>query len=348
MTIYWNCHSLSLSILSLFRLRTLLLHRELGSHHIPRVPSWLPQQYSLHIHHPPSIWHIDVAAVHNFSPGISFVWYMPIWLCKGETTYIYSVCDGIVTMPTWLLLAASVPPVPTMLTRWGQVTHTYVGNLNTIRSNSGLSPCRCQAIIWTNIGILLIGPIGTSFCEISVGIQIFSFMKIPLKTSSGNDSHVVSASIVLAPSQFSGFRGSVDIQTEGHYRGKWNVGHWGNVGHNFIMAMHNIDPAYAFQFWRDHLYEFQYCYMIVKISPVATVSPSRDCTVYISRTNINSSQKIWTSVDYKRQDILPPNLVKFRNRNVGCYNHRTVLKSGRHFGSAAAEVPMKFRAIGKV
>ena len=32
-----------------------------------------------------------------------------------------------------------------------------------IGSDNGLSPDQCQAIIWTNAGILLIGPLGTNF-----------------------------------------------------------------------------------------------------------------------------------------------------------------------------------------
>ena len=53
-----------------------------------------------------------------------------------------------------------------------------------IGSDNGLSPVRCQAIIWTNAGILLIGPLGTSCCELLIGIQTFSFKKLNLKTSS--------------------------------------------------------------------------------------------------------------------------------------------------------------------
>ena len=52
------------------------------------------------------------------------------------------------------------------LTHWGRVTHICVGNLTTIGSDIGLSPGRRQAIIWTNTGILLIGPLGTNFSEI--------------------------------------------------------------------------------------------------------------------------------------------------------------------------------------
>ena len=51
-------------------------------------------------------------------------------------------------------------------------------------SDNGLSPGRRQAIIWTNAGLLLIGPLGTNFSEILIGIQTFSFMKMHLKMSS--------------------------------------------------------------------------------------------------------------------------------------------------------------------
>ena len=40
---------------------------------------------------------------------------------------------------------------------------------------------RMYAIIWTNAGILLIGPLGTNFNEILIGIQTFSFRKMHLK-----------------------------------------------------------------------------------------------------------------------------------------------------------------------
>ena len=71
------------------------------------------------------------------------------------------------------------------LTHWGRVTHICVGKLTTIVSDNGLSPGRCQAITWTNDGILLIGPLGTNFSEILIEIYTFSFKKIHLKMSSG-------------------------------------------------------------------------------------------------------------------------------------------------------------------
>ena len=71
-----------------------------------------------------------------------------------------------------------------LLTHWGWVTHICVVKLTIIDSDNGLSPGRRQAIIWTNAEILLIGPLGTNFSEILIGIQTFSFKKMHLKISS--------------------------------------------------------------------------------------------------------------------------------------------------------------------
>ena len=71
-----------------------------------------------------------------------------------------------------------------MLTHWGRVTHKCISKLYHHCSDNGLSPGQCQAIIWTNPGILLIGPLGTNLSEILVGIHIFSFKKMHLKMSS--------------------------------------------------------------------------------------------------------------------------------------------------------------------
>ena len=76
------------------------------------------------------------------------------------------------------------PPPDHYLTHWGRVTHICISNLSIIGSDNGLSPDRRQAIIWTNAGILLIGPLGTNFSEILIGIQTFSFKKMHLKMSS--------------------------------------------------------------------------------------------------------------------------------------------------------------------
>ena len=61
------------------------------------------------------------------------------------------------------------------------MTHICVGNQTIIGSDNGLPPDRRQAIIWTNAGIMLIGPLGTNFSEILFGIQTFLFNKMHLK-----------------------------------------------------------------------------------------------------------------------------------------------------------------------
>ena len=72
-----------------------------------------------------------------------------------------------------------------VLTHWGRVTHICVDNLTIIGSDNGLSPGWRQAITWTSVVILLIGPLGTNFSEMLIEIHTFSFKKIHLKMSSG-------------------------------------------------------------------------------------------------------------------------------------------------------------------
>ena len=63
--------------------------------------------------------------------------------------------------------------------------------VTTIGSDNGLSPGgRHQAIIWTNAGILLIGPLGTNFSEILIGIQTFSLRKCIWKCRLVNGGHL--------------------------------------------------------------------------------------------------------------------------------------------------------------
>ena len=90
--------------------------------------------------------------------------YIIEWLWSRETQYCVSVF--------------------TPLTHWGRETHMCIGKLTIIASDNGLSPERRQAIIWTNAGILLIGPLGTNFNEILIKIHTFSCKKMHLKMSS--------------------------------------------------------------------------------------------------------------------------------------------------------------------
>ena len=75
-------------------------------------------------------------------------------------------------------------PSPYFLTRRGRATYICVSKLILIGSDNGLSPGRHQAIIWTNAGVLLIGPLGINFSEILIKIKTFSFKKMHLEMSS--------------------------------------------------------------------------------------------------------------------------------------------------------------------
>ena len=81
------------------------------------------------------------------------------------------------------------------LTHWGRVTHICISQIIIIGSESGLSPDRRQAIIRNNDGILLFGPLGRNFSEISVEIYSFSFENMPIWKCLENGGHLVSASI---------------------------------------------------------------------------------------------------------------------------------------------------------
>ena len=48
-------------------------------------------------------------------------------------------------------------------------------NQVSIGSDNGLAPIRCQAIIYTNAGLLSIGPLGTNFSEILIKIHFFIY-----------------------------------------------------------------------------------------------------------------------------------------------------------------------------
>ena len=71
-----------------------------------------------------------------------------------------------------------------LLTHWGRVTHVCVSKLTIIGSDNGFSPGRYHAIIWTNVGILLIVPLGTNLKELLIEIHTSSFKKMHWKMSS--------------------------------------------------------------------------------------------------------------------------------------------------------------------
>ena len=108
------------------------------------------------------------------------------WVLIGALLYAYRFFHG--TFDTRMFsnvklfirgtFAAFCPLRPTI--------HIYVSKLTITGSDYGLSPGRRQDIIWTNAGILLIGSLGTNFCEILCEINplFFTKMKMHFKMSS--------------------------------------------------------------------------------------------------------------------------------------------------------------------
>ena len=72
------------------------------------------------------------------------------------------------------------------------MTHTCIGKLTITGSDNGLSPGQCQAIIWTNAGIL---SIGINSREILSKIYTFHSRKCIWKCCLVNGGHFVSTSI---------------------------------------------------------------------------------------------------------------------------------------------------------
>ena len=64
------------------------------------------------------------------------------------------------------------------------MTHPCVSKLNIIDSNNGLSPGWRHAIIWTNVGNMLVGNLVTNLSEILSEIHTFSFKIMHLEISS--------------------------------------------------------------------------------------------------------------------------------------------------------------------
>ena len=122
-------------------------------------------------------------------PAISWTTYTtPIAICKSFKCKLhYILCPTVeycFLLPSYKFRKyTQMSGWCYLLTHWGRVKHICVGKITIIGSDNGLSPARRQAIIWTNAGILLIGPLWTNLSEILIGIQTFPFTKMHLKMS---------------------------------------------------------------------------------------------------------------------------------------------------------------------
>ena len=115
-------------------------------------------------------------------------YWLRYWLCAAQVSSHY-------LNQWWPSILTHVSSGFYMLTHWSRVTHIYVSKLTIIGSDNGLSPDWCQAIIWTNAGLLIIGALGTNFSGIFIEIIKFSFKKMHLKVSSAKRRHFALASI---------------------------------------------------------------------------------------------------------------------------------------------------------
>ena len=113
--------------------------------------------------------------------GTDRVWMLDVWKAKNclNNNYLYHpiivdclhdeiICvNFLLCRPFMHRINSTVNSKHIWLTHWGRVTHICISDLTSIGSDNGLLPVRCQAIMWTSPGILLIGPLGTIFNEIS-------------------------------------------------------------------------------------------------------------------------------------------------------------------------------------
>ena len=93
---------------------------------------------------------------------------------RGHDFELHSVWDDLTIWVHWSTQPAKCQ-YQLIEVEW--VTDIWVSKITIIGSDNGLSPGRRQAIIWTNAGILLIGPLGTNFSEILINIITFHYRK---------------------------------------------------------------------------------------------------------------------------------------------------------------------------
>ena len=132
----------------------------------------------------------------NWTPRKEHQWvFIDILYTIQENAFEHVICGTAATLVlvTWVLVLKSYAHMSLgkytlthydalrsmliFVTHLGHLTHICIGDSTIIVSDNGLSPNRCQAIFWTGMGKLLIGPLETNFNEISIEIQIFSFIR---------------------------------------------------------------------------------------------------------------------------------------------------------------------------
>ena len=126
--------------------------------------------------------------------------------------FLIHICSNIQRTNTWTMLLncymfeqtlhRGIYGVRNDLTHWSRVTHIFVSKLTSIGSDNSLSPVWCQAITWTNAGVLSIGLLGISFCVIWIGILSLSFKKMYFKMPYAKMAAILSRRWVKASKSF--------------------------------------------------------------------------------------------------------------------------------------------------
>ena len=101
---------------------------------------------------------------------LRYVQILDMHIAYGIQHVIWGVYTGILSFSQVLLSAVIARSILSRcyIQCWDDIC---ILNYVTIVSDHGLSPVRGQAIIWTNAGILIFGPLRTYFCEIHINIQ---------------------------------------------------------------------------------------------------------------------------------------------------------------------------------
>ena len=119
--------------------------------------------------------------MHKLSNSICYRRALLPWNFSAEASLTYYVSFQFYLMENSIHINSNSNKfiIENSLTYWGRVTHIWWS----------------QAIIWTNAGILLIGPLRTNFSEVLIEIYTFSFKRVHLKRSHGKLRAFVSLSM---------------------------------------------------------------------------------------------------------------------------------------------------------
>ena len=157
---------------------------------MPEIVNWTPRKkhqwifIDIFIHHSRKcIWTCHLLNSGHFSLGLNVLGYvLKLYAHMSLGKYTLTHYDALSSMLIFV-------------THWGHLTHICIGDLTIIVSDNCLSSNRRQAIFWTEMEKWLIGPLETNFNEISIEIQIFSFIRYISKGRLQNGDHFVSASM---------------------------------------------------------------------------------------------------------------------------------------------------------